>query len=140
EGMSVLIVDDNATNRRVLRDLLINWRMKPTTVASGREALATLRQGIESDQPFPLVLLDGHMPEMDGFQLAEHIRNIQALREVTLLMLTSAGMPEDVVRCKNLGIRAYLTKPVKQSELFDTIVLALSGAGWQPESAPETPL
>jgi CheY-like chemotaxis protein len=143
EGLPVLVVDDNATNRRILQDVLTNWRMRPTLVEGGRPALAALREAVQAGEPFPLVLLDGHMPEMDGFQLAEHIQAAPDLAGVTLLMLTSAGRPEDVERCRRLGIRAYLMKPVKQSELFDSILTALSVSSWEPmlpeETAPREP-
>jgi PAS domain S-box-containing protein len=132
EGLPVLVVDDNATNRRILHDMLINWRMRPTVVHGGREALAALREALQAGEPFPLVLLDGHMPEMDGFMLAQRIQSIPELTGATLIMLTSAGLPEDVARCRTLGIRAYLMKPIKQSELLDTIVTTLSSVSWTP--------
>jgi PAS domain S-box-containing protein len=144
DGLPVLVVDDNATNRRILHDILSHWRMRPTVVDGGREALAALRLAVEAGEPFPLVLLDGHMPEMDGFMLAQRIQAIPALAGIALVMLTSAGLPEDVDRCRRLGIRAYLMKPIKQSELLDTIVTTLSDANWVPvltdEPAPKPPL
>src|SRR5205823_3142470 len=84
--------------------------------------------------PFRLVLLDGHMPGMDGFMLAERIRESPALLGTPLVMLTSAGVPEDVERCRALGIRAYLTKPFKQSELVQAILTVL---GHSSESRSE---
>jgi PAS domain S-box-containing protein len=137
DGLPVLVVDDNATNRRILHDVLTNWRMRPTVVNGGREALNALRHAVEAGEPFPLVLLDGHMPEMDGFTLAQRIQSIPALSGAALVMLTSAGLPEDVARCRGLGVRAYLMKPVKQSELLDTIVTTLSNAHWTPELAAD---
>jgi two-component system, sensor histidine kinase and response regulator len=131
--MPVLVVDDNATNRRILEEILINWRMKPAMAADAMTAMALLQQGSGAGQPFPLVLLDGHMPGMDGFDLAEQIKRDPKFSDTTLLMLTSAGQPEDVARCRALGIRAYLTKPVKQSELLDTI-LNLLGQSEEKES------
>ena len=133
QGLPVLVVDDNATNRRILQDLLTNWRMRPTVVDGGRAALSALREAVEIGEPFPLVLLDGHMPEMDGFMLAQRIQAHPALAGTTLIMLTSAGLPEDVAHCRSLGIRAYLMKPVKQSELLETIITTLSDANWTPE-------
>jgi PAS domain S-box-containing protein len=133
EGLPVLVVDDNATNRRILQDVLTNWRMRPTVVDGGRAALAALRAAVEAGIPFPLVLLDGHMPEMDGFMLARRIQADAALAGSILIMLTSAGMPDDVARCRSLGIRAYLMKPVKQSELLDAIVTTLNATGQTPQ-------
>jgi PAS domain S-box-containing protein len=128
ENMRVLVVDDNATNRRILEEMLRNWRMRPTVVAGADEALRELTESIISGEPFPLVLLDGHMPEIDGFMLAEMIRNKPELLSSTLMMLTSGGQLGDVARCRTLGISAYLIKPVTQSDLFDKIVQVLDRA------------
>jgi CheY-like chemotaxis protein len=125
ENMRVLVVDDNATNRRILEELLANWRMQPTTVASGVDALQELNRASAAGEPYPLVLLDSHMPGMDGFGLAERIRERPELLSSTLMMLTSGGHLGDVARCRELGIAAYLIKPVTQSDLFDKIVLLL---------------
>jgi PAS domain S-box-containing protein len=129
--LPVLVVDDNATNRRILEEMLGHWHMRPVAVEDGRAALAALRRAVDTGEPFPLVLLDGHMPEMDGFALAEQIRRSPDLTGTTIVMLTSAGQPGDVARCRELGITAYLMKPVKQSELLDTILTAL-GSSWEP--------
>ncbi len=125
EGLAVLVVDDNATNRRILQELLTNWRMRPTLVGSGQAALTALRQAAARGRPFLLILLDAHMPEMDGFTLAGEILRTPELAGATIIMLTSAGLPGDVARCRELGIAASLMKPFKQSELFDAIVTAL---------------
>jgi PAS domain S-box-containing protein len=126
-GLPALIVDDNATNRLILRETLTGWSMVPTTAMSGAEALQLLEAAAARGEPFPLVLLDGHMPEMDGFALAEQIQRRPALAGTCLVMLTSAGMPDDVERCRRLGIGKYLTKPVKPSELLETILAELRG-------------
>jgi len=123
--LPVLIVDDNATNRRILEEVITNWHMCPVAVEGGASALATLEKSVRADQPFAVVLLDGHMPDMDGFAVAERISQDRRYAGVKLVMLTSAGQPEDVARCRRLGISAYLTKPIKQSELFDVIVSAI---------------
>ena len=123
--LPVLIVDDNATNRRILEEVFTNWRMRPVAVEGGVAALATLEKSMRTDQPFAVVLLDGHMPDMDGFAVAERISEDRRYAGTKLVMLTSAGQPEDVARCRKLGISAYLTKPIKQSELFDVIVSAI---------------
>ena len=127
-GLPVLIVDDNATNRRILHEVLTNWRMRPRAVEGGAAALAVLSEAAAAGEPYPLILLDGHMPEMDGFTLAGRIQADPALSGATVLMLTSAGQPEDVERCRQLGVRAYLTKPVRQSELLETILSTLGGS------------
>ena len=123
--LPVLIVDDNATNRRILEEVFSNWRMRPLAVDSGATALATLEKSRRAGRPFAVVLLDGHMPDMDGFAVAERISLNHDYADIRLVMLTSASQPEDVARCRKLGISAYLTKPIKQSELFDVIITAI---------------
>jgi PAS domain S-box-containing protein len=124
--LPVLIVDDNATNRRILEEVFTNWRMCPVAVEGGASALATLEESLHADQSFAVVLLDGHMPDMDGFAVAERISQDRRYAGIKLVMLTSASQPEDVAHCRRLGISAYLTKPIKQSELFDVIITAIS--------------
>ncbi|MBV9623002.1 MAG: response regulator [Acidobacteria bacterium] len=124
--LPVLIVDDNATNRRILEEVLGNWHMRPVAVDSGASALGILEKSVVARRPFALVLLDAHMPNMDGFAVAERISGDSRYAGTNLVMLTSAGYPQDVARCRQLGISAHLTKPVKQSELFDLIVNAIS--------------
>ena len=124
-GLPVLVVDDNATNRRILEEMLTNWGMKPTVVEGGREALAALEQARGPGSPFALVLLDAMMPEMDGFTLAERIRQDPELVGATLMMLSSANRREDAARCRELGVATYLTKPIRQSTLLDAIMTAL---------------
>jgi PAS domain S-box-containing protein len=133
--LPTLIVDDNATNRRVLEEMLIAWRMIPTTSASVPEALTTLRLAHKSGRPFQLVVTDAQLPDADGFTLAQTIKNDPAIAGATVVMLTSAGQPGDAARCRELGIAAYLTKPIKRSELRSAIVLALGG-GSAPRDRP----
>jgi two-component system sensor histidine kinase/response regulator len=123
--LPTLVVDDNASNRRILKEILTNWHMKPTLANSGAEALNALEKG-NSKNSFALVLLDVHMPEMDGFAVAEQIRNSYKHQGIKVILLTSASRPSDVVRCRELGISGYLSKPIKQSELFDAIVTAMA--------------
>ncbi len=139
-GVRVLIVDDNATNRRVLAGLLTHWEMITTQAASGAEALASLQQACETDQPFRLVLLDNMMPEMDGFELAEHIKRHPEFTASTLMMISSADRREDAQRCKQVGVSAYMCKPIRRDELLKGILQALSLADeelvWGKSSAP----
>jgi len=125
--LRVLVVDDNATNRRILHEMLTHWRMRPTAVDSGRAALQELESATRLGRPYPLVLLDSQMPEMDGFALAEQIKKRPRLAGASIMMLTSGPRPGDRTRCVALGVSAYLTKPVKQSDLLDTITTALGG-------------
>jgi PAS domain S-box-containing protein len=124
-GMPVLLADDNATNRRLLQTMLSNWKMRPTAVASGEEALAELQRATEAGQPYGLAILDVQMPGMDGFTLAEHIRQHPEYVGATVMMLTSEGQRGHAARCRELGIAGYLMKPVSQSELLDAIMTSL---------------
>ncbi len=125
-GMAALIVDDNATNRRILEHILRNWDMRPASVAGGAEALAELRRAAAAGEPYSLILLDMMMPEMDGLTLAEHIKAQSGLAGVTIMMLTSANCHDDVERCRRLGVDAYLVKPIRPSDLQSAILSALA--------------
>jgi CheY-like chemotaxis protein len=127
-GLRVLVVDDNETNRLILEEMLNNWQMKPTTVDSGRKALIEMDKAAKADNPYHLALLDGMMPRMDGFILAEKIKQDPDLSQTKLIILSSAGRLESKARCRQLGIDYCLMKPVKQSELLDSIVTVLSVA------------
>ena len=124
-GMRVLVVDDNATNRRILDEMLLHWGMDPTPVDGAPGALAALESAARAGQPFPLVLLDAQMPGMDGYALGRRIRKEPKLGKPVLVMLTSSGHPDG--RAKAAGIQAALVKPVKQSDLFDTIATLFGG-------------
>jgi PAS domain S-box-containing protein len=137
EGLPVLAADDNETNRGILTEMLANWRMKPTAVDSGRAALAELRRAAAARDPFPLVLLDAVMPDLDGFAVAQEIRNDPSLAGATIMMLSSADRGGELARCRELGIVAYLRKPLKQSELLNAVLTALGmAAGLESASAP----
>ena len=122
--LPVLVVDDNSTNRRILVEVLTSWHMRPVAVEDGGSAFAILEESLRTTR-FALALLDGHMPDMDGFAVAERISRDHRYAGMKLVMLTSAGQTQDAARCRKLGISAYLTKPIKQSELFDVIVNAI---------------
>jgi two-component system, sensor histidine kinase and response regulator len=136
--LPVLIVDDNETNRRILEEVFTNWNMRPVAAESGASALGILEKSVCADQPFAIMLLDGHMPHMDGFAVAERISHDRRYADLRVVMLTSAGHPEDVVRCRKLGISAYLTKPIKQSELFDVIISAIGQPVEESSRVPQT--
>jgi two-component system, sensor histidine kinase and response regulator len=121
-GLRVLVVDDNATNRRILEEVLTQWRMRPRAVAGARAALEEMESAEREGRPYPLVLLDASMPVMDGFDLAAKVQQSPRLAGASIMMLSSGARPGDRARCFELGISAYLTKPVKQSDLMDTIV------------------
>jgi two-component system sensor histidine kinase/response regulator len=135
--LRVLVVDDNATNRHVLRDILANWHMTPALAASGREALALLREAADRLDRFPLVLLDQMMPEMDGFAVAEEIQKDPKLPAATIIMLSSGGNDDAPARCRELGIAAYLYKPIRQSDLLRAMLSALA-SGSRPPAAGDS--
>ena len=135
KGIPVLVVDDNATNRRILAETLAAWGMKPTLVDGGPAALDEMRRIADSGATLPLVLLDAMMPGMDGFQLAEEIKRHPEFARATIMMLSSAAQPGDPARCRKLGLAAYLIKPLRQSDLLETILATLH----RPESARPLP-
>jgi two-component system, sensor histidine kinase and response regulator len=112
--------------------------MRPTAVEGGRQALMALEIALDTGHPFPLILLDGQMPDMDGFTFADKIRKTPNLVGAAIMMLTSAGHLGDAARCRELGISAYLVKPIRQAELLNGICLVLN-AGSETET-PALPL
>jgi PAS domain S-box-containing protein len=138
--LAVLIVDDNHTNRRIVEEILSNWGLRPTTVDSGAAALDELARAAAAGQPFHLVVLDILMPRMDGFQVAEQIRNNPAVAATRIIVLSSAARPGDSARGRRLGISRCLSKPVKQSDLLDAVLQALGSVSIGPRKATTRPL
>ena len=126
EGLSALIVDDNATNCRILEDVLRNWRHEADGRAGRAGRAGGARAAAAAGEPFPLVLLDAMMPEMDGFTLAAKIASDPELAGAAVMMLSSGDRRGDAERCRALGLVRYLVKPVKQSDLLDALVQALA--------------
>ena len=123
-GLSVLMVDDNATNRRILEAMVTGWGMRPTLAESGPAALQCLK---EAEPPFSLILTDINMPGMDGFALVAQVRQSRALAGgAAIILFTSAGQRGDSARAKELGVTQCLTKLVSRTELFEAIVRALA--------------
>lgn len=139
-GLRVLIVDDNATNRRILSEILTNWKMQPVTVASVGDAIAELRKKAEQSNPYALVLTDAKMPDIDGFELARQIHENPVLCRAMVMMLTSADRPGDIKRCDALGVSAYLIKPIKQSELLEAILVSVGGQSSLAGSLEKSPI
>ena len=136
QGLRVLIVDDNETNRRILCEMARGWKLRPTAVASGEAALPAIEAARQQGDPFRLILVDGQMPQMNGFELAEKIHAQPDLAGTVILMLTSGGQPGDANRCRELGIRAYLLKPVLKSDLLAAILKALGDGQTGPGATP----
>ena len=120
-GLSVLVVDDNATNRDILVQMLRSWGVGTSSAADGLDALEVLRSAAERNEPFSLAILDNHMPGMDGTELARCIAGDPSLAATQMVMLSSLGRNEDRALATAIGIRAFLTKPVRQSALYDCI-------------------
>jgi len=124
-GLPVLVVDDSATNGRILREMLLAWQMNPQLTENGPEALTILERANTEGTPFSLILLDARMPGMDGFSVAERIKQDARLAKSVVIMLTSGGFRGDAARCRELGIQGYLTKPIKRSDLLEAINVVL---------------
>jgi signal transduction histidine kinase/DNA-binding response OmpR family regulator len=125
-GVRVLIIDDNATNREILELQTASWQMKNDSAASGPEGLLKLCSAEKNGQPFDLVLLDMQLPEMDGLEVAQKIKSDPAISDVKMIMLTSIGLPGDAQLVKKNGISAYLTKPVRQSDLYSSLFTVIA--------------
>ena len=141
EGTKILVVDDNATNRAILQEHVHAWGMHSTSVASGTAALAALRTAAARNEPFEIAILDMCMPNMDGIELARSIKHDPALNRTELIMLTSLGAAGESKEAHAAGIKTYLSKPTRQSDLFDAVVQALSGSPIAPASSQlQTPI
>src|SRR5262245_65260884 len=137
-GVPVLIVDDNATNRHILEEWLRAYSMEPTAAGDGATAMAALWRGVAQGRPYPLALLDGRMPDIDGLALAAKIRQQAELSATRLILLTSGDRPGDLTRTRQLGISATLLKPLQQRELMGTILRVMAHQG-EPEGLPVSP-
>jgi PAS domain S-box-containing protein len=144
KDVKTLIIDDNATNRLILREMLSRWGASVTEAEGGEQGLAELQRANSAGRPYALVLLDCRMPEVDGFRVAECAFEQPAMAETIILMLTSDNRAGDVARSRALGVAAYLMKPVKQAELLEAIQDARAGAAAlvenpaaQPKDVPE---
>jgi PAS domain S-box-containing protein len=126
-GIPTLIIDDNATNRRIVREMLIPTGIRADEAPDGASGLQQLRTAHQEGHPYRLVILDGQMPGLDGFDVAQQIRNDEVLGSTRLMMLTSGGRPGDGQRCRELGITGYLSKPTSRAELLETVVAVLRG-------------
>ncbi len=143
DGLRVLVVDDNATNRNILKEILTNWRMRPTVADGAGAALTALDEADARGEPVALVLSDVHMPETDGFRLAERVRQDPRRARLPIILLTSADQPGDADRCRAMGLAGHLVKPVRQSALLDAILRAFgkhagNGTGPLPAGPKDT--
>ena len=132
-GKRTLIVDDNATNRRILSEMLRGWGMEASEAASGPEALEIAMAANSSSHGFSVFLIDVHMPQMDGFTLVEKLRSVADLHRASILMLTSDSLRGDAARCRALGVGAHLVKPIVQAQLLKAMLNVLAR---KPEAGP----
>ncbi|MDZ7698119.1 MAG: response regulator [Deltaproteobacteria bacterium] len=133
-GIRALIVDDNALNRQIFREMLSKWGLILGEARDGEGALEAVKRAFESGEPYRLMLLDFQMPGMDGFELAEKVMESPYGADLEIIMLTSSGQPGDAERCRKMGISGYLQKPARMAELFDAILMVLDCPGDAPPS------
>ncbi len=124
-GMPTLIIDDNATNRRILFELTRQWKMNPHTCDSGESGLAELSRAASEGGPYRLLLLDERMPGMDGIEVLGRIRRNPVLESAVIMMLTSCDQVESAALCRQMGVETYLIKPISSSDLLESIRLAI---------------
>ncbi|TWU09135.1 Signal transduction histidine-protein kinase BarA [Symmachiella macrocystis] len=126
EGLRVLIVDDNATNRLILEELVSHWGMQPLVASAGEEALQMLRRSDDDGAPISLILTDIHMPHMDGYEFVRRAKQLPPFRDVTVIALTSGDRASDEFPTQEIGIAIQLSKPVKRQELMQAILVELA--------------
>ncbi len=136
EGLRALIVDDNATNRNILERQLSSWRCDTITAVDGKDALGKIQQSIEEKRYFNFAIIDMNMPEMDGIEVTERIRSIEECTELKILLYSSMGQLLDQEKMDETGINASLLKPVRPSQLHDTLISLYAGAAPRPTKAP----
>ena len=132
-GIHILVVDDNATNREVLAAQLRSWGVRPEDALDAFAALKSLYQARDSGDPFRIAILDMQMPGMDGCALGRAIKDDDTLKDAHLVLLSSFGQRGDAKRMEEAGFSAYLTKPARQSELFDCLAAVLAGTAFAPQ-------
>ena len=134
QGLDVLVVDDNATNRRILSEQLEALGLRITVADGARSALTELWRARAENRNFALVILDYHMPELDGLQLAERLKDFPGVPASTIMMLTSGGQGGDVARCRELGLAAYVTKPLSQRSLYQVVATVIGAGAMAPDA------
>ncbi|MDH7512393.1 MAG: PAS domain S-box protein [Clostridiales bacterium] len=133
KSLPVLIVDDNATNRKILRHMLFDFGMKPYEASGAKEALIMMDKAEKAGQPYALFLIDAQMPEVDGFTMTEMMRKNAPPAKPIVMMLTAVGIRDEITRCRELGISRYITKPVKKSDLLEAIASSFNLTPLQDE-------
>jgi PAS domain S-box-containing protein len=134
DGLRVLVVDDNSTNRRIIEEMLASWHMRPLSVGDSTTALRELRRSLPKVS-FDVVISDCQMPDVDGFALARRIKSDKRLRRTPIVMLTSVGRPQDAAKCRRIGVDAILSKPVKHSDLLEALSFSVGVSTRRPLDA-----
>ena len=135
-GLRSLAVDDHPINRKILVETLSSWNAQVTAVGDGQQAVAALRQAAESSHPYGLLLIDCRMPGMDGFQVVDTIRRSGLAADLTIIMMASDHWADDIARTYDLGLGGYLTKPIRRSDLLQTLSIAMDRARGVPVTSP----
>jgi two-component system, sensor histidine kinase and response regulator len=138
-GIKILVVDDHPTNRLLLREMLSAWGAQIEEAGSGKAALEELHRANERNQNYELLLLDCRMPEMNGFQVVEELNKSPTVKNPTVIMLTSDHWADDIARTYDLGLGGYMIKPIRRSDLLQTIGIALGRKKRMPPTPPEVP-
>ncbi len=136
--MTILIIDDNATNRRILSELARQWKMEPQVCDSGESGLAELLRAADEGNPYPVILLDEKMPGIEGWQVLDRVRQNPLLQSAVIMMLNSCDQVESAARCRQMGVASLLIKPITSSELLAAIRLAI-GVHTPPSIFPLPP-
>jgi two-component system sensor histidine kinase/response regulator len=136
KGVRVLIVDDNSSSRRVLESMLLRWDMKPALASGGPEALEQIREARSAGRPFGLVITDAEMPGMDGFAFIDQLWKSGRLPEPIIMMLTAINQGGCIACCQQLGVAAYLVKPIATMELKEAVLRLLAGLPLKSEPVP----
>src|SRR6185503_19541128 len=136
-GLPALIVDDNATNRRILEESLRKWGIEPTSASNGLDALRLVEAAAKEGKPYRLVLLDMQMPEMDGLEVARKLQAYLPLGETSVMMLSSEDQRDNIRRCRESGIVRHLVKPVRQADLRSAIIEVLEAREARQAQRPQ---
>ncbi len=135
KSMKVLIIDDNSTNRMILREMISNLGASVTDAENGKQAIDILQKGIQESSPYRLILLDYHIPDMDGIQIASKIKDMGLAEKSHIIMLTSGYIKDETEKARGIGITSILNKPIKRADLLEAIKTTL---GYRPQKEEET--
>ena len=125
KGTHILVVDDNATSRNVLKNELVSWKCRVDEASDAREAILKMRKGKKADDPYKIAIIDRDMPVVDGESLGRKIKNDELIKDTSLIMMTTIGQRGDASRFDDAGFSAYFNKPYKRSHLYNCLATLL---------------